>query len=124
MGRLFLRVPSLAQCRPTGSKSTNLGDSLSENQRCYRLGIDGDISGEAHMHAETKVRLSSKQKKVYSVVRRRGTLADFARHLSAQTGKNVKWTTVWAWVLRGQVSRPMVMHVHKLTRAPLKDLIG
>ena len=76
------------------------------------------------MRVGTKKRLSAQQKKVYAVLTKRGTLADFARELSDVSGENVTWERVWSWVLRGSVSRRMVPHVHRLTRVPLKHLIG
>lgn len=71
----------------------------------------------------TQKRLSPQQQKMYAMLTSRGTLADFARDVSKVSGENVIWERVWGWVVRGSVSRKMVPHVHRLTRAPLKELI-
>jgi len=76
------------------------------------------------MRVGTKKRLSAKQQKLYALFTARGTLADCARELSKRSGENVTWERVWGWVLRGSVSRKMVSHVHGVTRAPLRELIG
>jgi hypothetical protein len=57
------------------------------------------------------------------VIRERGSVAQFARDLSKLSGEPVTWARVNNWIIRGSVSKTMAVYVHKLTGAPLAELL-
>lgn len=77
----------------------------------------------AGLRTETKRKLTAKQLRIVKLIESHGTLAQFARDLSAVTGKEVVWTTVYHWVRRGAISKRMIVPVHKVTGVPLEKLL-
>ena len=76
------------------------------------------------VRADTIKRLSPRQRKLAKLLVRGGTLAETARDLSRVSGEPVSWERVHNWIKRGSVPKGMLLHVQKITRAPLKDLVG
>ncbi|MGZ5168967.1 MAG: hypothetical protein ACXWCY_16195 [Burkholderiales bacterium] len=66
----------------------------------------------------------SHRRTIGQLVQERGSIAQFARDLSQISGEEVTWARVNNWILRDSVSKNMAVHVHKLTRAPLADLLS
>jgi hypothetical protein len=66
----------------------------------------------------------SRRRTIAELVQGRGSIAQFARDLSQISGEEVTWARVNNWILRDSVSKNMAVHVHKLTRAPLADLLS
>ena len=98
--------------------AVTLAKGYPNTTRCMRRA--GPLISTVREHARRNQKaLSAQQRKVYAVLTKRGTLADFAGDLSDVSGESVTWERVWSWVLRGSVSRRMVPHVHRLTRVPL-----
>ena len=69
------------------------------------------------------VRGAPKRRTIGQLIQERGSVAQFARDLSKLSGQNVTWARVNNWIIRGSVSKSMALYVHKLTRAPLADLL-
>jgi hypothetical protein len=69
--------------------------------------------------AQTRSRESS----VAKLIAKHGTVAQFARDLSKVAKQEVTWAQVNAWKIRGAVSKDMIVHVHRLTGAPLIELL-
>jgi hypothetical protein len=65
----------------------------------------------------------SRRRTIAQIVQQRGSIAQFARDLSHISGQDVTWARVNNWILRDSVSKSMAFYVHKLTRAPLADLL-
>jgi hypothetical protein len=65
----------------------------------------------------------SRQSSVAKLIEKHGTVAQFARDLSKVSKQEVTWAQVNAWKIRGAVSKDMILHVHRLTGAPLIDLL-
>jgi hypothetical protein len=65
----------------------------------------------------------SHRRTIGELIQERGSVAQFARDLSLVSGQEVSWARVNNWILRDSVSKNMAIHVHKLTRAPLADLL-
>ena len=76
------------------------------------------------MRADTMKRLTPRQQKLAKLLIREGTLAQTARDISRVSGEAVSWERVHNWIKRGSVPKNMLVHVQKVTRAPLKDLVG
>ncbi len=79
-------------------------------------------SGMAKRKQKQK-RLTPRQRKLKALIKRHGSVAQFARDLSAASREQVSWSQANNWIVRGTVSKRMVLHVHKLTGAPLEDLL-
>ncbi len=77
----------------------------------------------AGLRKETKRKVTAKQRRIVKLIESQGTLAQFARDLSAISGKEVTWTTVWGWVRRGTISKRMLVPVQKVTGVPLEKLL-
>ena len=60
---------------------------------------------------------------IAKLIEERGGVARFARDLSKVCGYEIGWERVNNWRIRGAVSKGMVLYVHQLTRAPLRDLL-
>ena len=69
--------------------------------------------------AQTRSRRSS----IAKLIEKHGSVAQFARDLSKLSKQEVTWAQVNAWKIRGAVSKDMIVHVHRLTGAPLVDLL-
>ena len=65
----------------------------------------------------------SRQSSVAKLIEKHGTVAQFARDLSKVSKQEVTWAQVNAWKIRGAVSKDMILHVHRLTGAPLIELL-
>jgi hypothetical protein len=81
-----------------------------------------ELKTKAHSKAGPLSR--SRRRTIGQLVLERGSIAQFARDLSQISGEEVTWARVNNWVLRDSVSKNMAVHVHKLTRAPLADLLS
>lgn len=73
--------------------------------------------------AQKTVRGPLKRRTIGQLIQERGSVAQFARDLSKLSGEKVTWARVNNWIIRGSVSKSMALYVHKLTRAPLADLL-
>lgn len=74
--------------------------------------------------ATRKVRRKTKRgASIADLIAKRGGVAKFARELSQLSGEQVTWGRVNNWKDRNSVSKSMVLYVHQLTGAPLKDLL-
>jgi hypothetical protein len=67
--------------------------------------------------------LRSGGKSIAKLIDRHGTVAQFARDLARLSGRKLTWGCVNNWKIRNTVSKGMVLYVHQLTGAPLKDLL-
>jgi len=65
----------------------------------------------------------TRRRTIAQLVQARGSIAQLARDLSTLSGEVVTWARVNNWILRDSVSKNMAVYVHKLTRAPLSDLL-
>jgi hypothetical protein len=70
-----------------------------------------------------RARSRSGHRSIAQLIRDRGSVAQFARDLSKISGRPVTWARVNNWIIRGSVSKAMAVYVHKLTGAPLADLL-
>lgn len=68
-------------------------------------------------------RLAARQRKIAKLIRKHGSIAQFARDLSKLRGQDVSWERVYQWTLRDSIPKDMARHVHKLTGVPLIDLL-
>ena len=70
-----------------------------------------------------KAQTRSRRYSIAKLIEKHGTVAQFARDLSKVAKQEVTWAQVNAWKIRGEVSKDMILHVHRLTGAPLADLL-
>jgi hypothetical protein len=59
-----------------------------------------------------------------SIVDRLGGCSAAARQLSQLSGERITKQRVWNWKNRRTLPKRMIVHVHAVTRIPMKDLLA
>jgi hypothetical protein len=68
-------------------------------------------------------RTAARRHPIAKLIEARGGVAQFARDLSRVSGEDITWSRVNNWKIRNTLPKTMVVYVHQLTGAPLKDLL-
>ena len=80
--------------------------------------------GNVHVRLVAKSATKREGKSIAALIDTyRGARAQFARDLSKLSGQQIRWERVNGWIERNSVPKSMVLYVHRLTGAPLADLL-